>query len=993
MTIALRKPSLPSVRTLSMVVASVLASLLLAGGLAPASFASESFGISRFQMQLTEGELPFKPVKEVHDTQAGGHPDALTTTLVFNQEALKHPVQDPKDVVVDLPPGLLGDPQALPRCSLALFDTTGSVCPDSTQVGTATLIYKGQEEFVPLYNLQPEADQSAEFGLSTSSEVHFLMTAHVVRSGGSYGLTVVDSGIPMVGLAEARLTFWGVPADPSHDFERGVGCGLDSDDFCHVNKVHCVFGVSCPSSESGDPQVPFLTLPADCAAGPTAAHVTADSWESPGAFVEGPDATLPAVTGCDRLQFEPSIAVQPETTLADAPSGLDVTLSMPQTETPSISATPQLRDSVVTLPQGMSVSPSVVDGIAACAESGSDGINFEGPESEELAPDGLMQLAPGHCPAASTLGTAEAVTPLLPEPVKGHIYLAEPGCGKVGQPSCTPQSAQDGQLFGIYLELGGTGALANAGVNLKVRGTVSVNPATGQLTTTFANTPQLPFGALKIHLNGGPQAPIASPQQCGPAVTTADFTPWSALGITPEGLQVAGTSDALPSSFFEVTGCGSPPPFDPSFLAQTTTATAGAFTPFDMLIERKDREQDISRIQLHMPSGLLGMLSSVPLCGEPQAVQGACSATSQIATVTVASGAGTHPYWLSGEVYLTGPYDGEPFGISVAVPAIAGPFDLGLVVVRGSIAVDSRTSAITITTDPLPQIIDGVPVRLKAVSVDVDRPDFMFNPTDCDAQEIASTITAVEGAVERTATPFAVAGCRRLAFTPSFKASTNGHTSRKRGASLFVRLSFPKGAIGNDANIAEARVELPKALPSYLPTLQKACIDTVFESNPAQCPAGSIVGVARTSTPVLPVELKGPVYFVSHGSARFPSLVIVLQGDGVRVDLQGETFISRKGITSSTFKTIPDVPVDSFELLLPQGKNHALAANVSLCKHSNSLLMPTKFVAQDGAAFERKTKIAVTGCGKSRHKHAHGRKRNVGKRAGNAHRASRSTDR
>ncbi len=939
-------------------------------------------GDCTFPVHLEKGSCRF--VNEpVTFAQAAGHPWGFTTTIRFasdefesHEESSRNPTaptRDPRDIAVDLPVGLLGNPQAVPRCSLTKVVSKGELCPAVTQVGWARLRLFGEKEDAgPIVNLTPEAGQSAEFGLENETKLTYLLTGHVVRTAHGYGLTVVSNEIPMVELLEAELTFWGVPADPSHDLQRNLICSK-----ARYTNTPILFLACEGGAPSGITPIPFLTMPANCSDGPERGTMRADSWEEPGQYVEKQaEAPLPTVvggghggfTGCNLLQFAPLIEVLPDTKLADEPVGLGVNLKVPQSETPETAATPQLRNSVVTLPEGMSVDPAIVDGIEACDESGPSGINFDGPESEEVGLNGERQLAPGHCPDTSIVGTAEAETPLLPVPVKGHVYLARPGCGGPSQHACTEQDALDGNLYQLYLELGGTGALAETGVNLKVRGRVDANPATGQLTTVFDETPQLPFNELRIRLNGGPRASLANPAACGRAVTTSDFTPWSAPGQTPEGALVAGTPDATPSSFFEVQGCGNPPAFKPGFVAGTVTPQAGQFSSFTLNLSRADREQYVKGIQVRTPPGMLGMLSSVPLCDEQDANDGTCSAASKIGTTRVASGAGSHPFEIEGDVYLTGPYRDSPFGLSVVVHVVAGPFNLGVVVVRARIAVDRESSTLTVTTDEtgphaVPQIVDGVPVRLQRVTVDIDRPKFMFNPTNCGEQRVAASISGTQGTVANVSSPFAVGGCRSLAFKPKFTVTTNGRTSRSKGASLDAKLSYPAGAMGSQADIAKVKVDLPKQLPSRLMTLQKACPAATFESNPASCPGASIVGIARTTTPLLPVKLEGPVYFVSHGGEAFPSLVIVLQGDNVRVDLRGTTFINEKtGITSSTFSAVPDVPVNSFELYLPQGKYSALAAIGNLCKAAKKLRMPTQFVAQNGAVVKQSTKIAVTGC-------------------------------
>jgi hypothetical protein len=934
-------------------------------------------------------------------TQAGGHPWGLTTTVEFASEELPQkggsgtvlaPTRDPKDVVVGLPPGLLGDPLATPRCALAVVHGDNR-CPSSTQVGVYRMRWEsGKEELGPIVNVAPEAGQSAEFALENSIKITPVLTAHLVRTAqGALSFTVTSEKIPEVEISRVETTFWGVPEDPSHDAMRGLSCGTSS--FGERLKGCHRFGTQA----AGTTEVPFVTLPSDCAGGPETASLRADSWQEPGHVYENQryvgyalvEATMPAVTGCALLAFNAGtgVGVQPESLLADEPVGLGVNLDVPLNEGPGTSAAPTLRDTAVTLPAGMSVSPGVVDGIQACDEFGPEGINMTGPESEEVGLDGELQLAPGHCPDASTVGEVEAITPLLPMPVKGHLYLARPGCGGAGEAPCTEEDALDGNLYRLYLEIGGAGELANEGIVFKVAFDTEANPATGQLTTNVRELLQAPYSEVRIRLNGGPRAPIDNPAVCGPATTTADFTPWSAPGVTPEGVAVAGTPDALSSSFFDVAGCSSPPAFSPGFVAGTVTPLAGRFSAFTMNLSRVDREQYVKGIQVHTPPGLLAMLSSVPLCPEAQAndpsLNGQCTA-SKIGTTRVASGAGSHPFEIEGNVYLTGPHDGAPFGLSIVTNAVAGPFNLGLIVVRARIDIGSTDSTATITTDEtgpyaVPQIIFGVPLRLQRITVDIDRPGFMFNPTNCAAQQITASVSGNQNATATVSSPFAVGGCKSLAFKPTFKVSTSGKTSRARGASLDAKLSYPKGALGNDANIAKVKVSLPKQLPSRLTTLQQACPAATFDADPAGCPKASVVGIARASTPLLGVGLSGPVYFVSHGGEAFPSLIVVLQGEGVRVDLTGATFISKAGITSSTFRTVPDVPVDTFELYLPEGRLSALAANGNLCKQAAKLVMPSEFVAQNGAVMRQSTKIQVEGCPTKRAKAAGRRLREPGR--------------
>ncbi len=546
-----------------------------------AAVSAKEFGIESFSLEPTvevgggHGGAPATNVPYTA-TQAGSHPVNLTATIKFNREIvvthrppveeIPFPTRDPKDVVVSLPPGLLGNPMAVPQCLITQVLTNAKEpCPAATQIGVARLHLEGHsEEVVPIVNVTPEAGQSGEFAIETGTKVSIVLTAHLVHTHAGYGLTVVTNNIPAVGLVEVETTFWGVPAEHIHDAMRGASCGNGGS---NGPVSGCVGG-----KEAGIEPVPFLTLPADCAAGAENATVRADSWQEPGSVVESEysaqykeaSTTLGAMTGCNALGFHPTVEVDPETTMADEPTGLGIDLHVPLNEEPAANATPQLRNSVLTLPQGLSVSPGVVDGVRACEEFGREGINITGPESEEVGLNGELQLASGHCPQASIVGTVEADTPLLPIPIQGHIFLAKPGCGGAGQAPCTVEDALDGNLYRLYLELGGTtGVLARTGVHFKVALSTSVNPATGQLTSTALGTPQAPFEDLKIRLNGGAKAPLATPATCGTALTTSEFTPWSAPGVTPEGLSMPGTADATPSSFFDVVGCGSPPSLTP----------------------------------------------------------------------------------------------------------------------------------------------------------------------------------------------------------------------------------------------------------------------------------------------------------------------------------------------------------------------------------------------------------------------------------------------
>ncbi len=881
------------------------------------------------------------------DSQAGSHPFQLSTQFGMNQtSSTSVPPQALKDLHFNLPPGLTGNPTPFPECPLAEFQVLGqsNYCPPNTVVGVASvtialggILASTQTQVVPLFALVPSVGEPARFGFLASGVPVYLDTS--VRTGGDYGVTVsVDNITQIVNTIMSTVTFWGVPGDPRHDGARDWSC-LKEEGACN------------PFGEENPP--PLLTMPTACT-GAVRTTLEADSWEQEGLFTSPTEYVFennfgePAgMDGCNRVPFSPSIKVTPDGQAGSTPTGLTVDEHVPQESdlNPTGIAEAGVKGLSVTLPEGVALNPAGADGLQACS-------------MEQIA---LQSAEPSSCPAASKVATAKIKTPLLPNPLEGAAYLA----------------TQDANPFGSLVALYLYAEDPVSGIRAKATGEVVLDPVTGQVTAHFESDPlfardpafagepeavflpEVPFEDVELHFFGGDRAPLVTPTGCGSYTTTGTFTPWS------------GNPTVQSSSQFEIVSgpnggaCDNPPPFAPSLAAGTTSIQAGGLTPFAMTMSREDGSQTLRGIQLHMPEGLSGLLTGVTLCGEEQANAGTCGPGSLIGETIVSVGEGGDPYTVTGgKVYLTGPYKGAPFGLSIVNPAKAGPFDLGFVVVRAKIEVDPTTAALTITTDDegphaIPTIIDGIPLEIRHVNVSINRPGFTFNPTNCSPLAVTGTLSSTQGAAEALSVPFQVTNCAVLAFKPKIQASTSGKVSRANGTSLNVKLSYPAGPF--DANISRVKVELPKVLPSRLTTLRQACLAAVFDANPANCPAASIIGHANATTPELPVPLSGPAYFVSHGGEAFPSLIIVLQGYGVTVHLVGTTFISKAGITSSTFKTVPDAPVGSFELNLPAGPNSALTGLGNLCKHK-SLAMPTEFVGQNGAEIHTTTKIAVSGC-------------------------------
>jgi hypothetical protein len=881
-----------------------------------------TFGIKSFSFEvLDKEEQPY--------TQAGGHPYEWRTSFTLNSteskigpRAVEAADANVRDVETELPPGLIANATATPRCSRYLMAI--DQCPPATQVGEIEVEDAAGEHYVEgLDNVAPPSDVPVELG----GVVHNIGLVYIdgnVRTGGDYGATAkVLSASEDDNIRAARVAVWGVPADPSHNSRR----------VCPIPGLEVPIGGSVESCPPQGPLVPLLTNPTSCPGTPLSARLKVDSWQAPGQFATA-TTPIPATTGCERLDFTPSITVTPDTSVADSPSGLGVDLEVPQNETSSGLATSSLENTSVELPPGVSVSPSAANGLEACSE----------------AQIGLHSEAKAECPNGSKIGTVEITSPLISDHLTGGVYVARQGENPFHS------------LLAMYI------AAEADGARVKLAGHIVADPVTGQLTTTFTETPQIPFNDFKLNLFGGRHGALATPNACGAPNTNVSLAPWD--GLAPTRFELPFTTS---------TGCVSG--FTPAFEAGTVSAQAGAYAPFTLSFSRGDSEENFAGATVTLPPGLIGKIAGVAQCSDAQLAAAAaksgvaeqaspsCPAASLIGTVQTTAGPGPSPVSVSGKAYLTGPYKGGPYGIAVVVPAVAGPYDLGTVVIRQSLRIDPGDAHVTDTSDPFPTILQGVPLRIKSVNVTLDRPGFTFNPTSCEAKTINATLESTGGAKAGVSSHFQATNCATLKFAPKFTASTAGKASKANGASLDVKVGYPTGPEGTYANIKAVKVDLPKQLPSRLTTLQKACLAATFEANPASCPKASNVGTATATTPVLNVPLTGPAYIVSHGGEAFPDLEIVLQGENVTLILVGNTQI-KNGITSSTFKTVPDAPVSSFELKLPTGPFSILGANVPQSKKYNlcgqTLPMPTLITAQNGAVIKQTTKIAITGCPKAK---------------------------
>ncbi|HSZ12612.1 MAG TPA: hypothetical protein VK790_01080 [Solirubrobacteraceae bacterium] len=904
------------------------------------------------------------------DTQAGSHPYEMFFSFDLNTNrnsggVLLEPAGgQPRDLSVNVPAGLVGNPTAVPECTRQNFEE--EKCPAATQIGVDQGFALGGEiapahNSFPVYNLVPPPGMPAQFALSLFSIQVFLDAS--VRSGGDYGITVHADNLPQKSVEGNRIILWGEPSNPAHDEDRATK------DFV---AEHCQARGGCVSNA---PRVPFLTLATSCS-GPESFSIDSSTWETAGfgeaSFLSHNAGFDPAgLSGCDHLGFTPSVSVAPDTSDADTPAGLTVDVRVPQEGLlgSEALATSNIKDTTVVLPAGVVINPGQAAGLQACpAGRPAPGVYGDAVTTEEEKAKGKEDSEAASCPNASKVGTVQIATPLLKEDLEGGVYVLQ---------SNPP-----------HLRL--LVAASGEGVNLKLVGDVELCETTGevingkaceaagQIVTTFSETPELPFTDFKLSFSGGAQAALDTPTGCGTYTTTSDFTPWSTPAV----------GDAFPSSNFLInkgpggSGCpGGTLGFTPGMIAGATSDQAGAYTNFSLLLQRGDDQQRIEKLAFQQPAGLGGVLTGVPLCDEANANAGTCPASSQIGHALVASGPGPYPLVLPQPgapelpIYLTGPYKGAPFGLSIVTPVLAGPFNLGTVITRAKIEIDPRTAQISVTTDPLPQEVDGVPTDLRAIQSVIDRPGFLYDPTNCQPQQFTGTATSTNGTTAPLSSPFDVGSCRSLEFHPKITATTGKQASKNNGAGVLFKITYPKAPQGTQTWLKEVKFNLPEQLPARLTTIQKACLAHVFETNRPACPAASIIGHAIVRTQVLPVPLEGPVYFVSYGSAKFPEAVLVLKGDGVTLEEHGETFINSKtGVTSATFKNIPDDPFESVEVNIPTGPNSEFATNIPAKDHYNlcgqHLIMPTLFKAQNGQQTTQNTPITITGCPKP-HKTKH----------------------
>jgi hypothetical protein len=917
----------------------------------------QEFGVTEFEIEARNAEGEAEP-------RAAAHPWQLTTSLSLPYEIAPEPTEQRhykavallKRVAVELPLGFAGNPLATPeRCTQSQL--SANRCPAGSRVGSLAVTasatpfakFRTSSQDTPskLFNMVTEPGHPAQLGFNYAFQPIYLDAAVTHSAAGERLRLAAVSIPPSIEVGGVLVTVWGQP---------GQFNGTESTQA-------------------------FLTNPTDCADAASPARIEVETWGDPGHPVSAETTPYPELEGCDGLTFEPSFSLLPESTEADSPTGLNVALNNPQTSLFEESATPQLRDATVTLPEGLSADPALADGLGACPATGPEGINLGsseiGPFGQDLGnpfatelgaghlggngspyDDGVYHTTPGHCPAASTLGTATVETPILPEPLLGHVYLGTPDCSP-----CSNRDAQEGKLIKLYLEVAGDGVIA------KLPGTVSADPSTGRLTAHFTENPQLPFEDLKLNFFGGPRAALSTPQTCATYTTTTDLRPWSA----PE------TPDATPSSSFAVsTGpgggkCANNPaqqPNAPSFTAGTLNPSAATYSPFVLNLSRPDGSQRLKAIDTTLPAGLVAKLAGVGECSEAQLAAAAshsgkaeqvgpsCPLNTEVGTVDVGAGAGPNPFHVQGHAYLAGPYKGAPLSLAIVTPAVAGPFDLGTVVVRVALQVNPETAVVTAKSDPLPQILAGIPLDLRSVAVDLSRPSFTLNPTSCNPMAVTGSALSALDQSAALSSPFQVGGCNALGFKPKLSVHLKGGTRRAKNPALRATLTYPQGAY---ANIARARVTLPHS--EFLDQSHIGTVCTRVQFAAKACPAASIYGHATAITPLLDQPLEGPVYLRSS-SNTLPDLVADLNGQ-IEVTLAGKVDTGKGGGIRNTFQMVPDAPVSKFVLSMRGGKRGLLVNSENICKKPQRASV--NFVAQNGKVSDT-TPLIANDCGKRKKK-------------------------
>jgi hypothetical protein len=880
-------------------------------------------------------------------TQAGAHPDFTTSFTLSENEG--EPYALTRDIVVDLPPGIFGNPQAFPQCSDLQLGSRPqeSECPPDSQVGVTTItlggVFSGTQT-QPVYNMPVNGtDAAARFGFYAGP---FRTVLNVRLDPVTDDLVAsVEGASAAASFIGASTTFWGVPSSPLHDAQRITPMGV------HLGS-------------SNHPETPFMTNPTSCGGGRTVT-VSATSYQLPGS-PSVKSAPFPNITGCGAVAFDPATSLEPTTSQGTTGTGLDYQLTLPTQglQFPNVLYDSEARGAEVVLPEGMTVNPSEAEGLGVCSPA-------------DYARERYDSAPNAGCPESSKIGSVEVTTPVLDRTAVGALYLAK------------PYDNPFGSLLALYMVI----KVPDRGVLVKLAGRVTADPVTGRLTTVFDDIPQLPVATFHLHFREGERAPLVTPAACGSYDALSNLNPWSA----------PASVFALTNSFAIESGpdhgpcpSGGLPPFRPGLLAGTINNAAGTHSPFDVRLTRTDAEQEITHFSIKLPPGLVGKLAGIPFCpdaaiaaakartgihgGEEELSSPSCPAASEIGHTLVGAGVGDVLVYVPGKVYLAGPYNGSPLSIVAVTAAKAGPFDLGTVVVREALKINPDTAEVFVDaagSDPLPHIINGIPVRLRDVRVYVDRPGFVLNPTSCKRTSTASTVLGAgldfgsesDDRPITVSSPFQAADCASLGFAPKLALSLRGGTKRNANPALKAVLKARKG----DANIGAAQVTLPHSEFLDQSHIKTICTRVQFNSgagNGANCPPASVYGHAEAVTPLLDEPLRGPV-FLRSSSHNLPDLVVALHSGKIDINLDGRIDSVKGGRIRNTFEAVPDAPVTRFTLEMQGGKKGLLVNSVNLCKGAQRAIV--HFTGQNGKRHAVHPKVKPR-CGGKSGGRGHGKK-------------------
>jgi hypothetical protein len=884
------------------------------------------------------------------ETLAGGHPHVMTVNLSFStKEIARAPAGvdgGERNVNVDLPHGLIVNPTATPRrCGEVQLEAYA--CPANTQIGVVNV---GTSIIGPviaresLYNMEPAPGKASNFGF-----VVIFFPVHIEGGlrAGDYTEMTETRGIPGLFAKPAwstQVLLWGDPSAPTFDYARLSPFG----DCQHS---------PCPVPEQ---DTPALSMPTSCSEA-LVGKAEAFSWEHP----DGPpavreDVTRDAngneigVTGCSGVEFKPTLKARPTTNVADSPSGLEVDLEVPQTSSLSQRATSNLKKAEVTLPEGLVINPAGANGLSGCSSS------QIGIDNTTAVPNGN----PPACPASSRIGSIEVESALVDHPLPGSIYAATPGDNPFHS------------LLAIYAVIEDP----RAGVLIKLPGHVVPDPNTGRLVATFDNNPQLPFSHFKLKFFGGANGVLRTPATCGNYSTTASLTPWSAPDSGPPATPKDDYSISAPPSGG---GCGASLANNPSLDAGVVSPVAAKYSPFVLHLRRGDGSQPISSFKTTLPPGLTGRLAGTAECsdaalaaaagktGVAEQASPSCPASSHLGSVVAGAGAGPSPYYAHGDAYLAGPYKAAPLSLAVITPAVAGPFDLGTIVVRAALRVNGATGQITAESDPIPSILQGIPLDVRSIDLELDRPNFSLTGTSCDPSAFEGSALSTLGQIAPLTARYQLGECQGLAFKPKLGIRLFGSTTRGGHPALKGTVTMPAGG----ANIAEASVALPHSEFLDQSHIGTVCTRVQFaegDGNGSACPPASIYGTATATSPLVDYTLEGNVYLRSSTN-KLPDLVVALHGppsQPIAVDAAARIDSVNGGIRT-TFEGVPDLPVSSFVLSMQGGKKGLLQNSTNICKATNKAT--ALIAAHNGKGVELRPQLKNSKCGKAKKKKSKGK--------------------